>query len=502
MKTNKILIAVAAGLVVGLAALLIGTGKGANKDVEIGAGFETSSVAYAVDEALLAPHSDKPASPLQAPDSAQSLTEVFEDPQEESLRKILGATIAGRVLDDEDVGVAQVTVRLTRGSSEQRRVTDESGEYSFDSIEPGHYRLFVEPNSLPEDVLPPWRQGVARAYTGIPTGFYGTTIRIAEAREHSVDLRVFRSASVGGRIIETGGAPVAGAIVILRGSFHRKHAARSGEDGAFTIARTYPGLYEVSVQLPGGYPDAMGRAPVPFELQVEAGSLQFMRDLIVGAEGYVLVGRVVDLDGAPFAGLLLRCAEEREDSTANRFIAQTDADGRFRLGRIPAGQFSLVFDDSESQKARGDVRLDGPTEARHLNLAGSLEEVDLGEVVLERLHSFLLRGEVKIDEAWAEANQLKGCLVHAVVRSSVDGSGAELLELREDRVPSAESGASPNVHEAVSEAQRTFEWGCVTPRTLMEVEVTLLGGRSQPPSKVVRFQPLADESLELAIEFP
>jgi RNA polymerase sigma factor (sigma-70 family) len=132
---------------------------------------------------------------------------------------------------------------------------------------------------------------------------------------------------VTGRVLDDAGRPIAGAWV-SRGSDLRGQEAIPGAttdlDGRFTLTVVSPGPTVLTVQARGHEPDLKtvtagpGLAPVEFRL---------------GA-GHTILGRIVDAHDKPIAGAPI-AADEWRGHHSLRWIARTDAEGRFRWDDAP-----------------------------------------------------------------------------------------------------------------------------------------------------------------------
>ena len=498
MKKNRVLLVVLAGMLVATVALLIFS------DVDEG-GVEPPQV-----DSSSAQFEERPNKPIERLVAVREQATLDQRPREQVREEfdgnrgpgpfelVPGASISGRVIDGSNVGLADVVVRLLSNAKERRMTTDDEGSYSFVHLAPGIYRLYVEPASLEDGFLPPWRQHVSRAYSGVATGLYGTSLRITDAGPVDVDLRVFRSSTVSGRVIKMDGDAVTGALVMLSSKDGRKVATRTAEDGSFAIARVYPGLYSTIIDLSSEYPDSKASAPTPFEVSVTPGSQQFLRDILVGAGGYVLTGRVIDQRDVPMAGMVVSFIDGESSTSTPGYTATTDLDGYFRVGRFPSAELRITVEDTEVRAMRGDARLVAPVEIQSVFVSGSADEFELGDLRVERLYPFLVRGEIRVDPKWAESSEWKDWSAEVLV--SERGGGRVIAEVYPtiDWRPFSDEG----LEEPVELKSASFYWGCPTPSDLVQVAVVISDGRGGQTQKTVTVEPKPDESLEVLIEFP
>jgi hypothetical protein len=107
-------------------------------------------------------------------------------------------------------------------------------------------------------------------------------------------------------------------------------------DGRFAVAGLPVGLVEVVVVAPGLAPSLPQRVrlspDVPARLEV------------VLVPGAILTGRVVDrLERRPLAGARVSLERSEASTLPVQAMAQTDAEGRFRLAGLPPGRHSVLL---------------------------------------------------------------------------------------------------------------------------------------------------------------
>jgi 5-hydroxyisourate hydrolase-like protein (transthyretin family) len=210
--------------------------------------------------------------------------------------------VEGRVLDEFGDPAPNVTVRLSQltyaagrrrlmpvGGPTQSPTTDDKGQFRIAGLQPGTYfvsalsGVFTDQNGS---------GGFAPTYyPGTPAPADAGRVRVGYGTDVTglvINLVPAKSARMSGRVVDAGGAPVAGANLVLAYSdrlgisdfvFAR---AAAGPDGAFTLRNVPPGQYTLQ-----GY----GRPP--------AGGPQ---NLNAGPFGWLMVA----VDGEDQAGLVLR----------------------------------------------------------------------------------------------------------------------------------------------------------------------------------------------------
>ena len=235
--------------------------------------------------------------------------------------------IIGSVLSDagEPVFDAPVELTLTRGFGEAgsfrpvTRLSNDSGQFWFDQLPAGEYRLSV-PSS---------------------EAFESAQVKV---RSGSLDVRIFLESAqqrlrITGSVTDQAGNALAGAMVTLRSpSLYR---VRAGSDGAFELEGN---LESPEVQLTAeltGYEDQAESFDA-----AELGSSMSLDFVLVEQVGLVSVtGRIKDQRGQPVPRerILLRSAE-----AGSSYTGQSDAEGRFEIdGVVPADDYVISVQPSK-----------------------------------------------------------------------------------------------------------------------------------------------------------
>ena len=428
--------------------------------------------------------------PLARPDGAAieaaSAGPVADEPASATAGSRANASVGGRVLDQDDAPVAAVTISLYRGSVRREATTDDGGAFRFAELPPGLYRVFVERSSLPEGLLPPFNQHVAREPEHNPDGVFGTSFRLTAGSEREVVLRVFAAGAVRGRIVGSGGQPLAGALVSVRSASGVARDARSDEAGGFEIAALHPGAYVTTVRLEAGAPDAATSGPLPVRFELAPRQELVLGDLVAASAGAALRGSVVDLDGGPVAGLAITCREEREDGLGGLWTARTDAAGRYELGRVPPAALVVEVGPPGGRRHDGPALLREPVEPVHVDARGAGESIDVPVIRVDAGRPFRVVGRLRVDPAWARAGSWKAS---ATVRE-IDGSTAPDEE-------GEDAGSELRIDSAGA-----FSWTCPTPHPEVELLVVVRGAGNAEVEWRERLQPVPDETAELVVEIP
>ncbi len=275
--------------------------------------------------------------------------------------------------------------------TEEQATSDSEGNYQFEHVAAGDWRV-----GLSEDT--PVRFGGGGIFirsvrqAGAHVEERGYPVTVVEAKEAVVDLREKESGAVSGRVTELG-EPVAGVRVSLtlegqpRLPFLSEHTAESGTDGRFRIDGVPAGRYTLTAQKTG--------AAVPAEEEVQVAGAEAVVD--VELPRGVIEGRILDVEnGRGLAGAEVRLTPQTaRDSGRPRPMAisvafatsagpgggggrttvrmgdggetaKTDSEGKYRLGGIPPGTYTL----SATLENYADGRREGVLMSRDAKVPG------------------------------------------------------------------------------------------------------------------------------------
>jgi RNA polymerase sigma-70 factor (ECF subfamily) len=233
------------------------------------------------------------------------------------------ARVHGRLLRDDGtpIGNERIAVARRDDNAPNFATTDAEGTFEVEA-----------PAAIGSRVLY-WLPGPSLALVE-PDGIGGIASAAVDP-DRTVELVAVPAARLSGRVVAEDGEPVAGASLQLHGESRtsHKHAAEtsSGLDGRFVF-------------------DALAPQPAPVELVADCGPMHAAaaEKLTITAgetiEDVTLIlpraasveGRVVDASGRPRAGVVIGALREKE-----RPFALTDAQGRFRLTGLSAGDHDL-----------------------------------------------------------------------------------------------------------------------------------------------------------------
>ncbi|MDJ0522845.1 MAG: carboxypeptidase regulatory-like domain-containing protein [Planctomycetota bacterium] len=313
-------------------------------------------------------------SPIRAGDEDVQL--VYEEPDR--------ITVEGRVTDPDGRAVVRGSVRVWYGPRGKRR-SQVSG-----TITGGYFRVRVVTDESEVDV----EVTQAQDATNRPVNFLPDREKDL-AIGAPIEIRLTRGMELKGRITDPTGKGIAGIQVQASPKGRRdygwnpwggaRNAARSDDEGAWTIRGLKDGDYTLSVT-PGG------SWITPEKQDVSAGEEGIVFKLV---KGFTISGKVLDPDGEPLPGANV-WAQETSASKASRgagkggydwmaqmrLRAQTGADGSYELKGLPE---NALFNVSA-----------GGSGAKQPYITDSIKDVVAGskDVTLQLALGWLIEGEV------------------------------------------------------------------------------------------------------------
>lgn len=264
-----------------------------------------------------------------------------------------GATVSGRVVRAADQEpVADALVEMTDGEVVVLRArSDDEGRFEIDGAMPGRYQLTATADGLTSD-----RPVEVDAEVGMP----GSEVVCA----------LVAGFVVGGKIVEQGSdEPIEGIGVVLVSSDAERTPSSSTTrtDGTFVVEHVVPGAYTVEV----------AGAATHEERHVTVVAVDVEGLVIEVARGARITGRVLH-GGKPVAGALVR-VEGGPDA------GHSDADGRFTIPYVPAGDHQLYAESlRDGAFTRTALFTLVPGEDKDVDLELDLEGSIAGVVVDER----------------------------------------------------------------------------------------------------------------------
>ncbi len=304
--------------------------------------------------------------------------------------------------DGQPVPYAEVTAKPeeTFGGTLPYAYTGEDGRYTF-TAPPGDYRIQV-------------RQAALTQWAHQQLDEAGATVfPLAAGAEVTVDERLLPTGSVGGRLADAAGEPIAQAAVELVRDDIGVATTYSDYDGTYTFDAVLPGDdYQLSFVKDDGpkqwaYGKLSGRHAT--ELTVTAGRRTTVDDaqLPVSAIG----GRLTSPGGAGLADYQVSVQLDDEDNSA-WYYATTDAQGDWSLpGGVLAGRYIVSFVNPEYDREQFAGGTGSKSDARRFTAAAG--------------------APLTVDETWLPAATLRVAPVDSVTGAPVANFCAYLTAPRD-----------------------------------------------------------------------
>jgi hypothetical protein len=234
------------------------------------------------------------------------------------VRLARGAPLSGRVVDEHGTAVAGAQVHIERAAGEQASSgvnTEDDGAFSFDAVRAGALRVVAEEA----------RNGFGRTAQIVTNGRSPT---------RGVELRLNRGASLRGRVIDSSGVAVVGAIVRISDSDGMSFARETTSDrsGGFTINGLALDRPLVAVATRGSAASPVVRVSANSEANLVLDSAGSIEGLVVSASGEPVpdaqVVALQDTNGASSFPLPPASVLAGEDG---RFVIRNLREGAYRM---------------------------------------------------------------------------------------------------------------------------------------------------------------------------
>lgn len=369
----------------------------------------------------------------------------------------------------------------------------------------GRYRVVVDGESVPDGYL---ASGAFQLGALDESGVAGAFVEVEGGDAVSATLTLFETSSVSGFVTGSDGVPLAGAIVraqgLAPGLSGLSHDATTNELGEFELAGLLPFAYGVNLLDPGrdAHGDSSAARPPRQLFDLKYGPYAGVH-MALGGGQITLEGTVVDELGEPFADVSVRAyyvGDEAHgvamdfarsyDWSDHAFMAQTDAEGQFRVPGLAGVPVRIQVGAKEAANGPGRRAKFVPEPVEIKLRPASHGVVNAGAIELVRSRRFVVKG--RIDLAKAEHPGLR--LKHSRVKLQVEPY---------DRTQEAVMGRGVEVRPQVDYDKRTgrFTLSCDTPLDECTLTVTLRGHPDL--DKEFRFHPVADETLvDQVLSFP
>lgn len=161
-----------------------------------------------------------------------------------------------------------------------------------------------------------------------------------------VDLRLGDGGTVGGRVVDGEGRPLAGASLALGGA---NRGEISDAQGVFRFTGVEPGNYTLTAR-------KEGYAAARQELQLAGRPVEGLELRLVQGGG-VITGRISGLPAALLAQLQVRAMEVPLTSMDGMRDGRTDAQGVYRIDGVHAGKWTVIARHGSGREARREVTI-------------------------------------------------------------------------------------------------------------------------------------------------
>lgn len=257
------------------------------------------------------------------------------------------AKLVAIILGGENKPLAGASVRMDSGSSAESPafISDAQGRVTLAGLTSGKFTLHVDPPAG----LPLAR----KTFTGL-TAVGGLCV------EHSLSMTA--GATVSGTVVDPQGKPVAGANVSIMCGYVPLGKLVSDQAGHFALGGITPladaaargnppAAWQVSVIPPDDaldlmeatvtIPDPTVRNPAPVSIRL--------------TKGAVITGLVTDPAGKPVANCNVTCGKISPGSAETYGSATTNAQGRYALGHVQPGNWSVAVLPPAATALRGQL---------------------------------------------------------------------------------------------------------------------------------------------------
>lgn len=265
------------------------------------------------------------------------------------LRPTSPGSMAGRVVDSRGNPIENAHVNLIRGGVATMRVyrlrTDARGEFSFDDLAPGKYRVTAQPHmddARASDAVFP--EAIRVAYVAVEVG----DIQVKGATEtRDVELVIADGATVFGVFRDTDGAPKADERIALYrpdltgGDHQRVASVVTDEAGEFLFRGVPSGTFAVYAESLGNYKMVQVRGTKEHVVEI-------------GGETSIFRGRIYR-GSTPVASAAVAIGRLEEGGGLDTRIGRTDAEGRFEFDGVARGRYVLHVRDAATETVLLDV---------------------------------------------------------------------------------------------------------------------------------------------------
>jgi RNA polymerase sigma factor (sigma-70 family) len=203
---------------------------------------------------------------------------------------------------------------------------DGAGRYEVDGLEPGEYGFYADDA----------RRGAY--FTG------GNLVKLGDGETREYDIELAWGARIAGTVVDQSGAPLANMNVRFSAADSEEARCSTDAAGAFACASLQGDKRYTAAVFPAN------NASRPFPFVTGPANIELATDASVG--GIVLAidprtrsisGVVVDDAGSPVIDARVQATgdAQKHDAWVNAPMAMTDTEGRFRIDKLPPGDYEL-----------------------------------------------------------------------------------------------------------------------------------------------------------------
>ncbi len=261
-----------------------------------------------------------------------------------------GGRITGEVLPSrpgERVDGRKVTASQGNGGDDSETTTDRGGKFEFKALAPGEYSVAGDAAATELDRLrdPSGRRGNDWELTELTKKRGRATVSDGGTAHVVLGAPPVAPVVVSGRV-HRAGAGVAGLRVVAQGegdrSWERRKVSRTDDAGRYELTVDEPGKYQIQVT-----PAGRGGTTLGSHVEVPAAGLG---DVDFALASGRIAGKVMGPDGEDLGWVRLQIARTAGgDDKGSKWTggsAQTDPEGQFEFGDLPAGDFSIEVSGS------------------------------------------------------------------------------------------------------------------------------------------------------------
>lgn len=245
--------------------------------------------------------------------------------------------LRGRVTDSTGQGIGEVRVYAhgPDGISVQDRSTDADGNYLFDFLDSGIYKVYFEPL---DDHLPQWYAGQTDPAAADPVPVLRGSVTV-------IDAVLARPAKAGGLVTGRGGEVVAGVTVQLWNSQQELYQEiQTGDDGRYLFSSVPAGSYRLYFNAAGTWYMSVWHAGKPGWSSADPIEVKPDQDLNIDAvldRNGSISGKVISsLTGSGLGGVQVRLLD-RSGTEAVKTL--TGGNGEYETGPVQPGVYRVEF---------------------------------------------------------------------------------------------------------------------------------------------------------------